>query len=455
MRSKTLAACTLILALILIVSACGSSSNNKNAAKSSNEATNSSPEKSESSGDSQAQAEKITLKMMHLWPDGSNSAQNTVIKQIIEEYQTANPNVTISTEVLDTEQYKNKLKVLSASNDLPDVGFTWAAGFMEPYVKGSMFTSLDDLLQGDLKDKFVAGTTDGYAFNGTTYALPVELNIVPVYYNKEIFAQNNLQPPQTLDDLKNIINTLNGKGITPITLGAKDAWTASFWYMYLADRIGGKDLLDQAVASNTFTDPALIEAAKQAQELVNMKAFVKGFNGLSNDEAKSEFMNEKAAMYAMGTWEVPNYTTNPDVPQEFKDKIGYFKFPTVTGGKGDLSDWVGGVGVGLFVSEKSKYKEEAKKFVSFFVQKWGEHSVTDAGIIPATKVDTAAVKLPQMFIDLLNELNTAKKVTLYVDVQMKPVASEEHHNLVQALFGKAVTPEEFAQKQEDVLKAGK
>ncbi|QJD87368.1 extracellular solute-binding protein [Cohnella herbarum] len=445
MKRKKLTAFALILALILIVSACGSGSKNGN----------SNGGASAGNGSNEPSGEKITLKLMHLWPDGSNSAQNKVIKQIIEEYQTANPNVTINTEVLENEQYKNKLKVLSASNDLPDVGFTWAAGFMEPYVKGNMFTSLDDLLQGDLKDKFVAGTTDGYAFDGKTYGLPVELNIVPVYYNKEIFSQNNLQPPQTLDELKNIIKTLNDKGVTPITLGAKDAWTASFWYMYLVDRLGGPDLLDESIANNTFTDPSLIEAAKQAQELVDMKAFVKGFNGLSNDEAKSEFMNGKAAMYAMGTWEVPNYTTNPDVPQEFKDKIGYFKFPTAAGGKGDVSDWVGGVGVGLFVSEKSKYKEEAKNFVSFFVQKWGEHSVTDAGIIPATKVDTATVKLPQMFIDLLNELNSAKKVTLYADVQMKPVASEEHHNLVQALFGKAVTPEEFAKKQEDALKAGK
>jgi len=441
MKRKSLVALSFILALIVVATACGSGSKEKGG--------------SSSSGGAGAQGEKITLKLMHLWPDGTNSAQNKVIKQIIEDYQNANPNVTISTEVLENEQYKNKLKVLSTSNALPDVGFTWAAGFMEPYVKGDMFTSLDDLLQGELKDKFVSGTTDGYAFDGKTYGLPVELNIVPVYYNKEIFAQNNLQPPQTLDDLKNIIKTLNDKGITPITLGAKDAWTASFWYMYLADRIGGPDLLDKSIAGNSFTDPALIEAAKQSQELVDLKAFVKGFNALSNDEAKSEFMNGKAAMYAMGTWEVPNYTTNPDVPQEFKDKIGYFKFPTVAGGKGDTADWVGGVGVGLFVSEKSKYKDEAKKFVAFFIQKWGEHSVTDAGIIPATKVDTAAVKLPPMFIDLLNELNSAKKVTLYVDVQMKPVASEEHSNLIQALFGKAVSPEEFAKKQEDFLKAGK
>ncbi|MGN7358233.1 extracellular solute-binding protein [Paenibacillus sp. SAF-054] len=447
MKRKTLSLSMLLLSFMLVLAACGGGSKDKADGPESPAAGN--------DGSKASSGDKVTIKMMHLWPDGSNSAQNKLVKQIIGEYEKSNPNVKVETEVLENEQYKNKIKVLSASNSLPDVGFTWAAGFLEPYVKGNMFAPLDDLLQGELKDKFVAGTTEAYAVDGKTYALPVELNIVPVYYNKEIFSKYNLQPPQTYEEFKNIIKTLNDNKVTPIALGSKDAWTGSFWYMYLADRIGGPDVQDQAVASSTFSDPSLIQAAKETQELVKSNAFVKGFNGLSNDEAKSEFMNEKAAMYAMGTWEVPNYTTNPDIPQEFKDKIGFFKFPTYDGGKGNINDWVGGVGVGLFVSENSKVKDDAKKFVSYFVKRWGELSVTEAGIIPGTKVDTSSVKLPQMFIDVLNELNNASKVILYLDVQMKPVASEEHHNLVQALLGSAVTPEEFAKKQEDVLKAGK
>ncbi|MEC0368811.1 extracellular solute-binding protein [Paenibacillus chibensis] len=440
MKSKLLTAAILLLVLTLVLAACGGDSKSSSVSKGGGKAHSS---------------DKVTIKMMHLWPDGSNSAQNKLMKQIIGEYESSNPNVKIETEVLENEQYKNKIKVLSASNSLPDVGFTWAAGFLEPYVKGNMFAPLDDLLQGDLKDKFVAGTTEAFAVDGKTYALPVELNIVPVYYNKEIFAKYNLQPPQTYEEFKDVIKTLNDNHVTPIALGSKDAWTGSFWYMYLADRIGGPDVLDQAVANRTFSDPSLIQAAKEAQNLVKSNAFVKGFNGLSNEEAKSEFMNEKAAMYAMGTWEVPNYTTNSDIPQEFKDKIVFFKFPTYDGGKGSVNDWVGGVGVGLFISENSKVMDDAKKFVSFFVKRWGELSVTDAGIIPATKVDTSSVKLPQMFIDVLNELNNANKVILYLDVQMKPVASEAHYNLTQALLGNAVTPEEFAKKQEDALKAGK
>ncbi|MFS0859799.1 extracellular solute-binding protein [Paenibacillus taichungensis] len=397
---------------------------------------------------------KVTLKFMHLWPAGSSAQQNKLVNEIIKQYQTDHPDVTIKQEVLENEQYKNKLKILSASNELPDVGVTWAAGFLEPYVKGNLFAPLDDLLSGSLEGKFIAGTTEAYAVDSKTYALPIELNISPIYYNKDIFAKYNLQPPATYDEFLSVVKTLTDNGVVPIALGNKDRWTGSLWYMYLANRLGG-DALEKAInGTGKFDDPALIQAAAEVQKLVDMNAFNKGYNGLSNDEGKSEFMNEKAAMYLIGTWELPNYTTNPDVPQEFKDKIGFFKFPTMDGGKSDINSWVGGPGVGLFVAQNSKVKDEAQKFVQYFVEKWGESSVTEAGVIPATKVDTAEVQLPQLYTDLLNELNQASSLTLFADVQMKPTAAQVHLDMIQALFGKAVTPEEFVKNHQEAIDKG-
>nr|WP_309100539.1 extracellular solute-binding protein [Fredinandcohnia onubensis] len=404
----------------------------------------------DSSGSS---SDKTVVKMMHLWPEGSSNAQFTIVDDIIKAYEEENPDVDIQTEILGNEQYKEKIKVLSASNELPDVGITWAAGYMKPFVDGNMFAPLDDIVE---KDKFVAGTLDAFSVEEKTYALPLELNITPVYYNKEIFEKYNLESPKTYDEFLNVVETLVDNGVTPITLGNKDRWTGSMWYMYLADRIGGPEALNNAInRTGTFEDPALVKAAEEIENLVKMDAFVKGFNGLSNDEAKGYFMNEQAAMYLMATWELPNYTTTPDVDQEFKDKIGYFKFPTYEGGKGDIDSYVGGPGVGLFVSEQSKVKDEAKEFVSYLVDEWGKRSVVDAGVIPATVVDTSNGDLHPMYIDILNDLGKASNLTLYADVQMSAGVADVHLNQIQALFGGQTTPEEFAKTQEEALAAEK
>ncbi|WP_257391521.1 extracellular solute-binding protein [Cytobacillus gottheilii] len=402
---------------------------------------------------SESNSDKTVVKMMHLWPEGSSNAQYSIVDDIIKSYEEENANVDIQTEILGNEQYKEKIKVLSASNELPDVGITWAAGYMQPFVDGNKFSSLDDIVKDD---QFVAGTLDAFSVDDSAYALPLELNITPVYYNKEIFEKYNLEAPKTYDEFLSIVETLADNGVTPITLGNKDRWTGSMWYMYLADRIGGPESLNNAInRTGSFEDPALVQAAEEIAKLVDMDAFVKGFNGLSNDEAKGYFMNEQAAMYLMATWELPNYTTSPDVAQEFKDKVGYFKFPTYEGGKGDIDSYVGGPGVGLFVSEESKVKDEAKKFVSYLVEEWGKRSVTDAGVIPATVVDTSNGDLDQMYIDILNDLGNATNLTLYADVQMSAGVADVHLNQIQALFGGQSTPEEFTKTQEEALAAEK
>ncbi|MFC0299478.1 extracellular solute-binding protein [Virgibacillus soli] len=394
-----------------------------------------------------------TIKFMHLWPEGSSAQHHKIVKDIVADFEKEHEGVKVDVEVLSNEQYKDKLKVLSTSNELPDVGMTWAAGFLQPYVSGNKFATLDDVLDDGLKDSFVSGTTEAYAIDGKTYGLPLELNIVSVYYNKAIFDQYGLKEPKDYDEFKDVVKTLKDNGVAPIALGNKDSWTGSLWYMYFADRIGDDDVLTKAITrEGSFEDPALIEAAKDVQELVDMDAFVKGFNGLSDEEAKSMFMNEQAAMYLIATWDLPNYTTNEDVPQEFRDSVGYFKFPVVDG-KGDQNSYVGGPGVGLFVSENSKVKDEAKEFVAYFTEKWGERAVTEVGVIPATKVDTESLELPQMYVDVLNDLNSATNITLFADVQMSASTAQVHLEQIQALFGKDITPEEFAKAHEDALSA--
>ncbi|HIW34214.1 MAG TPA: extracellular solute-binding protein [Candidatus Paenibacillus intestinavium] len=431
----------LTLCFTLLVAGCGSNSSNKG--------------NSSADGGSEAGAEKVTINFMHLWPEGISAGQNKIVNEIITEYQAEHTNVTIKTEVLENEQYKNKLKVLSASNKLPDVGVTWAAGFMQPYVEGNLLAPIEELLDGSLKDQFVAGTTEAYSMNDHTYALPLEFNIAPIYYNKDIFEQYSLEIPVTYEEFQNVVKVLVDNGVTPIALGNKDRWTGSLWYMYLADRIAGQETLANAIAgSGSFSDAGLVQAATEVQKLVDANAFNKGFNGLSNDEGKSEFVNEKAAMYLMGTWELPNFTTNEDYSQEFRDKVGFFKFPVFDGGSGNINGWVGGPGVGLFVAENSKVKDESKAFVEYFVQKWGERAVTGAGVIPATKVDTSTLELPALYIDLFNEMSKASSITLFADVQMEADDAEVHLKQIQALFGKANTPEQFAQEHDTAISAG-
>ncbi|GAA0383088.1 extracellular solute-binding protein [Bacillus horti] len=422
-----------IISALLLLAGCSSAGNN------------------ETSGRANGEAGEVVINFMHLWPEGSSKDHYEIVNKIIAQFEEENQGTTVKVEVLGNEQYKERLRVISSGNQLPDVGMTWAAGFLTPYVDGNMFTPLNDILDAGLQEKFVSGTTEAYGIDGNIYGLPLELNIAPIFYNKEIFEEYNLDVPTTYEQFKQVIQTLNDNGVAPIALGNRDRWTGSLWYMYLADRIAGAETLTNAILrSDSFENVALTQAAEEVQNLVDLGAFAAGYNALSDEEAKSLFMNGQAAMYLIGSWDLPNYTTNEDVPQEFRDSIGFFNFPTVDG-KGDLNSWVGGPGVGLFVAENSDVKEDAKAFVTYFIEKWGQQAVSDAGVIPATIVDTSAVQLPDLYIEVLDELTQASNITLFADVQLNPDVAQVHLDAIQSLFGGQITPQAYGQLHEEAL----
>src|SRR5699024_3608858 len=150
-----------------------------------------------------------TVEFMQLWREGSSAQHHKIVNEIMSDFEEENPDINVDGEVLRNEQYKDKIKVLSTSDELPDVGMTSAARYMERYVEGDMYASLDDVID---EDDFVSGTLDAFSVDDTTHGIPLELNISSVFYTGEIFDEYGLDEPETLEELKDVVSTLNDNG---------------------------------------------------------------------------------------------------------------------------------------------------------------------------------------------------------------------------------------------------
>ncbi|SIF26193.1 Uncharacterised protein [Mycobacteroides abscessus subsp. abscessus] len=56
-----------------------------------------------------------------------------------------------------------------------------------------------------------------------------------------------------------------------------------------------------------------------------------------------------------------------------------------------------------------------------------------------------------MYVDVLEDLNSASNITLFADVQMSADTAQVHLDMIQSLFGKEVSPEDFAKAHEEAL----
>lgn len=79
------------------------------------------------------------------------------------------------------------------------------------------------------KNTFLDGALDTYDLSAYgvdgIYALPNELNVDAIFYNKALFEKAGIEKtPETMDELYEDIDKLVAAGITPFGVGGKNTW---------------------------------------------------------------------------------------------------------------------------------------------------------------------------------------------------------------------------------------
>ena len=150
---------------------------------------------SSSSGDSGKQsieAKGKTVKFLSIWNESTGVGK--VITDLTNEYKKDHPNFNFEMEVVQQTDLDQKLNVLAASNDLPDLFVTQSNSQLLQFVKAGQVIDIDTSLPS-AKDALIPTTVSGVNnILGTDrlYALPTENNIEGMWYNKKIFQENNI-----------------------------------------------------------------------------------------------------------------------------------------------------------------------------------------------------------------------------------------------------------------------
>ncbi len=397
-------------------------------------------------------AQDVTITFWHI--------QNTdpgpeLIQQAVDRYMADNPGVTVEVVPMQNDPYKTRIRTAMGAGDPPCVFPSWGGGPLYEYVQAEQVIDLTDYMNADdYVSRFVPSSLSNVTFDGSMYGVPVENTAIAVfYYNKAIFEQFGLTPPTTWDELVAIAQTLIDNGVTPFSLANKTKWTSSMYYMYLVDRIAGPELFASTAnrIGGSFEDPAFVQAGEMIQELVEMGAFIEGFNGLDYDTGQSRIpmYADEAAMELMGTWQISTYLA--ENPEFYEDKLGFFAFPAVEGGAGDPSNVVGTVGDNYYhISSTCANPDEAFAMIQYLIDDESVALRVEKGRIPPV-VGVSAMLTDPVLQEVIKLVENAGAVQLWYDQYLPPELGEVHKDTMQALFGLELTPEEAAQNQEAAL----
>ncbi len=236
-----------------------------------------------------------------------------VYEELIADFQQANPGTSITFEAFEPQNYQTILSTALAGGTGPDIIHVRAYGNLETVAKPGY---LRPLAEGEIdlsgfSNLAIAAQT--MREDGQLYAVPFASQTLVIYYNTDIFAENNLTPPETWDEFLATSQALLDAGVTPLANGTATAWQNEILVGAVVPSFYGKGFENDLVAGNaTFEDPRFIGALSALLKITDF--LPRGYEGIDYPSAQQLFLSGRAAMFAGGSWEIANFRSqNPNL----------------------------------------------------------------------------------------------------------------------------------------------
>lgn len=397
--------------------------------------------------------EQITLHFWHIWP---TEPMSEIVDEYIEIFEAEHPNIKIEATATQEVEYQNtKLRIAASNKSQGDVFFCYGGGYAKDYVDAGAVLPLDEYFEKyGIHDQILEGTLVNGTYDGKIYGLPLKQSAGVLFCNQELFDQYGVKIPETWEEMMTAVKTFRENNVTPLILGAKDAWHIGMIQNALAVRTAGPDYVNKALAGEATLDTAeIIRSAELLVELNEAGAFPKGTLGLGADESQEEFLMGLVPMYYGGSW-VSAGCDSPD--NSIQGKIVVAPLPTVEGGLGDATTYLGGVIDMIMVNAATQYPDEAFEFALGMTKHMSEECYKIGDSLPAWKLpDIDESEVSPTLINVKNQIQNSTGYVLAWDTALSGAAIDAHYQLLQGLIAGTVTPEQFAAEMQAAVEATK
>jgi raffinose/stachyose/melibiose transport system substrate-binding protein len=362
---------------------------------------------------------------------------------------------TVDVTFFQNDPYKTKIRTAVGANQAPTLIHGWGGGILKSYADANQVEDLTSWLgeNTEFKDRFVSSTWGAATFDDKIFAVPKDTTQpIVLFYNNKLFSDAGVQPPATWDDLMALVDTFNGKGVAPFSLGGQSKWTSMMWLEYLLDRIGGPEVFNAIFAgkADSWSDPAVLETCTKIQDLVKANGFVKGFSSIAADTNADQALlyTGKAAMLLQGGWVYGGMKS--EQPEFVKSDLKFAAFPSVSGGKGDPKNTVGNPAGYWSISAKAteEQKTVAKAYLTdgMFTEAMIDAYISNGGVpvvkVPAEKLGSSEDATFLKFV--YDMISNAPSFQQSWDQALSPTQSEALLTNIDQLFLLKISPDQFA-----------
>jgi raffinose/stachyose/melibiose transport system substrate-binding protein len=333
----------------------------------------------------------LSIRVFSTWSSTDSNIGAVTANKVLAKFKAAHPDAKLIEEVVAHDLYEDKLKVLMATDDLPDI-FQSLPGLMPAMFDNKQILDLRPVIEADREwnGRMLEGAFADFTFSGRYLALPGSMLVSSmIVYNRAIFEKAGIREfPKTMEDFEKAVIVIKKAGYIPVACGNKAGYMITSqvfpsimwryvdttWYQSLKDGKGAK-----------FTDPQMVAAIAELKKLVDLGMFNDDLNSSEELLANGYYYSGKAAMLMGGYWIVSNVDNNAS--KDVRDNSEVAMMPP-TASKPEYGRYMsGGQGWGTVFSSRltGKRLELAMALAKGFSDPDIQAELATGGSIPCAK----------------------------------------------------------------------
>lgn len=369
-----------------------------------------------------------------------------LFQELVDEYNSIQDEVKIeySSHGNSTDYSNQKLPVAFANNEGPDI-FMTSAGDFNKYADAGLMADLTPYFKEGVQEDFLPSTIDAVTYDEKILALPLEMELLGLFYNKKMLEAHNIKPPETWEELLDAARKLKTDKVAGLVLPTdKGPYLNFIWYPFLWQQ--GGDVLNEDGTQSTFNSPEVTAAldfwGTFFKEGLAPSKLQEGAGDIDN------LTNGTAAMQITGTWAIS------DLENKFSDfDAGLVPLPIPEGGTPSTAAG----GWKLAVNANSEHVEEAAEFIMWAFGddpsrplKWAKtksayparKSVIEEGEefyqkglrkIFTNEIYETAVPEPRFGAEVVDAVGEALQMVMFSDATGEEAAQTAHKKIQDAL----------------------
>lgn len=359
-------------------------------------------------------------------------------ESLIEAFEAENPNIKVNYQVVkNTDEFLQAQQVRLLSGTDIDVTSVRPES-MADYVEAGY---LLDLTGADYLDNYMESTLGNATIDGKVYGVPGAINLIGVYYNKDMFEEYGIKVPTNWDEFIAAMEAFKAQGIYSLASGYKDGWPTEFdVYNFFHDlMIRDPDIFKKVNSGEVkYTDEIFLDTFRKIDEFYKAGYILPDCLSLTGADIDPLFIGQQIPMVINGEWGAATYDA---VDLEFE--LGLL--PLYVESTQDLyaATTVGNYECGV---ASTKHPEEVKKFLEFMSTQQGA-SITANDLTAFSPVKGVTLETDSC-ISMFNDMLDMPSVDFFYS-QQRADDNSEMIRLLQEMFLQSITPEELAQSLQE------